>query len=219
MFLDAARFATEKAALRPALPMFLSPGWNGTNMGKMTYGEQLKHPNWQRRRLEALGAAEFKCQACFDSESTLHVHHKRYVKGRMAWEYEIGELAVLCEECHSNAHEADDYFKAVLATLRPDGPNNIGDAMALVAGWTRGHGDIPEAVALASQAPVVALAGIIARHLCEEIGWRDGGVERLAAFSWALTSPNFRKFLVDVLDDVSSQCAASMKKEGDNKGA
>jgi hypothetical protein len=216
MFLDAARFATEKAVLRPALPMFLLPGWNGTDMAKMTYGEQLKHPNWQRKRLEALEAAEFKCEACLDGETTLHVHHKRYVKGRMAWEYEIGELAVLCEDCHSSAHEADEQFKAVLATLRPDGPNNISDAMALVAGWTRGHGDIPVAAALAGQAPIPAIAGIIARHLCEDVGWKTGGADRLMAFAWALTSPNFLKFFCEVLDDAAQQ---SEKASNAKKGA
>jgi hypothetical protein len=61
------------------------------------------------------------------------------------------------------------------------------------------------------------MAGIVARSLCEEIGWREGGPERLAAFSWALTSPNFCKFLAEVLDDASTQYIASMKKEA--KGA
>ncbi len=66
----------------------------------MTYAEQLKHPNWQRRRLEILQRAEFRCESCADADTTLHVHHKIYRKGSKAWEYSDSELEALCERCH-----------------------------------------------------------------------------------------------------------------------
>ena len=69
---------------------------------KLTYAEQLKHPKWQKRRLEILQRANFRCESCDDAEKTLHVHHKRYRKGAMAWEYEDSELTALCEDCHAN---------------------------------------------------------------------------------------------------------------------
>lgn len=53
-------------------------------MEKMTYRQQLLHPNWQRKRLEMLSSAEYRCCNCGDGQTTLHVHHKHYVKGRMA---------------------------------------------------------------------------------------------------------------------------------------
>lgn len=102
---------------------------------KLTYGEQLKHPNWQRKRLEVLNLAEFACQRCYDKDSTLHVHHKHYVKGRMAWEYEAKELAALCESCHQVAHEEQAEINALLASLPIDGPLSASEAAGLIAGW------------------------------------------------------------------------------------
>lgn len=100
-----ARVAPKKADFRPALPSFPIAGLQPEKvMAKLTYSEQLRHPNWQRKRLEAMEAAGFECSNCGDKESTLNVHHKRYVKGRMAWEYDLEDLAVLCEPCHATEH-------------------------------------------------------------------------------------------------------------------
>ena len=44
-----------------------------------TYQEKLKHPKWQKKRLEILQRDEFKCVHCLDGESTLHVHHNMYL--------------------------------------------------------------------------------------------------------------------------------------------
>jgi hypothetical protein len=84
-------------------------------MTKMTYGEQLRHPNWQRKRLTMLDAAGWKCAQCESKENSLHVHHKRYVKGRMAWEYEDKELEVLCDQCHTSEHGRRDLLDELLA--------------------------------------------------------------------------------------------------------
>lgn len=129
-----ARVAPEKAVFRPALPLRSSPGSNGTDMTKMTYGEQLKHPNWQRKRLEALERAGWVCERCCGGEVTLHVHHKHYVKGRMAWEYSQAELAVLCEDCHEEEHQLSSFRSGLLARLEMDGPLGIDDFMAYGAG-------------------------------------------------------------------------------------
>lgn len=67
---------------------------------KETYREWLKHPNWQRKRLEILERDNFTCVLCGTSEHTLHVHHWRYIWGRKPWEYAAEDLATLCEECH-----------------------------------------------------------------------------------------------------------------------
>ena len=70
----------------------------------MSYAEQLKHPKWQKRRLEMLSAAGFRCSRCYDGETTLHVHHKKYRASALPWEYSDKELEVLCETCHSEQH-------------------------------------------------------------------------------------------------------------------
>jgi hypothetical protein len=80
----------------------------------MTYGEQLRHPNWQRKRLERMQAANFECENCGDKETTLNVHHKRYVRGRKVWEYENWELEVLCENCHGHKHEGREIIDLML---------------------------------------------------------------------------------------------------------
>jgi len=71
---------------------------------RQTYTEQLKHPLWQRRRLEILSRAGFQCSRCHDGQRTLHVHHKKYRGGLLAWQYADDELEVLCEPCHRHEH-------------------------------------------------------------------------------------------------------------------
>lgn len=133
-----ARLATEKAVFRPALPTCFVSGITGMHMGNLTYSEQLKHPNWQRKRLEMLSEADFTCQSCFSKEQTLHVHHKQYFKGRKAWEYSNDELAVLCEVCHEGEHESSDLLKESLASLPASGPGCLSDVVGMVSGYVEG---------------------------------------------------------------------------------
>jgi 5-methylcytosine-specific restriction endonuclease McrA len=88
----------------------------------MTYKEQLLHPNWQRKRLEIMRRDEFRCRRCLDAESTLHVHHKQYAKGRLAWEYPDDELITLCESCHEEMHVINVRLRNVIAKLRVGAP-------------------------------------------------------------------------------------------------
>lgn len=70
----------------------------------MKYSEQLKHPLWQRKRLEILERDGYKCRECGLSDLKLHVHHGFYKKGIMAWDYENKHLHTLCEKCHKDYH-------------------------------------------------------------------------------------------------------------------
>jgi hypothetical protein len=83
------------------------------------FSKQYLHPNWQKRRLEMLELARWQCQDCGSKDHQLHVHHKRYVKGRMIWEYPDDELAVLCADCHGSAHIQKTAISDLLATLEP----------------------------------------------------------------------------------------------------
>ena len=100
-----------------------------------TYWELLKDPRWQKVRLKKLEAAEWLCEACYDAETTLSVHHKRYVKGRKPWEYESHELVVLCQPCHEMEHEAKDQRSELIAHLHQDGPASATDFFAIGAGY------------------------------------------------------------------------------------
>ena len=79
-----------------------------------SYSELLKDPRWQRRRLRVLERADFTCERCSDADSTLHAHHKRYVKGMLPWEYEDALLECLCESCHDLAHAEQEQLDLIV---------------------------------------------------------------------------------------------------------
>lgn len=64
------------------------------------YAQKLLDPRWQKQRLEILNRDKWACQICFDSESTLHVHHRWYQQGCDPWDYPPECLVTLCETCH-----------------------------------------------------------------------------------------------------------------------
>ena len=74
----------------------------------MAYKDLLKHPNWQRKRLEILQRDGFKCRNCNDPDSTLHVHHFTYESNRKPWEYPNENFITLCFKCH----EREEFLKA-----------------------------------------------------------------------------------------------------------
>lgn len=67
---------------------------------KFNYSDLLKHPKWQKKRLEIFQRDEFTCKVCGDTEATLHVHHKEYTNGHKPWEYDNSNLITVCEDCH-----------------------------------------------------------------------------------------------------------------------
>lgn len=101
---------------------------------KLTYSEQLKHPNWQRMRLNILERDGWMCVACYAKDKTLHVHHKTYIKGRMAWDYEPSNFESLCEDCHEIAHSHKARMDQVLAQF----PSEMWGA---IASLLIGYGD------------------------------------------------------------------------------
>lgn len=83
----------------------------------MTYQEQLKHPMWQKRRLEILALYGFECSECGDKETQLHVHHKYYEKSKKVWEYPDSAYTCLCSNCHSLEHIMADRLNKVIGLL------------------------------------------------------------------------------------------------------
>lgn len=79
-----------------------------------SYSELLKDPRWQRKRLEIMERAGWMCDACSDSESTLHVHHGYYEKGMKPWEYPEESLHCLCKNCHD---EVTDFMSRIKYSL------------------------------------------------------------------------------------------------------
>ncbi len=68
----------------------------------MKYAEKFKDPRWQKKRLKILARDKFTCQKCRDKESTLHIHHRYYEKGKEPWDYPDYAFITLCVDCHED---------------------------------------------------------------------------------------------------------------------
>ena len=81
-----------------------------------SYNEQLKDKRWLNRRLQILKKKGAKCSKC-SFTSNLQIHHLRYIKGKMAWEYKDKYLEVLCNECHEKKHciDLDREFLSIIS--------------------------------------------------------------------------------------------------------
>lgn len=88
-------------------------------MKKTPYWQKLKDPRWQRKRLEIMERAGFKCEYCEDDSTTLHIHHGYYEKGLEPWEYENDTLWCLCENCHDQAQCAMRDAQREIAKFKP----------------------------------------------------------------------------------------------------
>lgn len=86
-----------------------------------SYSDKLKDPRWQRVRLVAMQAAQWRCQICEDTKEELNVHHifyRHHVPSPIfegvngvgdkrpfePWEYPLTDLRVLCRTCHTLTH-------------------------------------------------------------------------------------------------------------------
>lgn len=87
-------------------------GMKGGNVS--TYSEKLKHPLWQRKRLEILDRDNFKCRGCGSETNTLNVHHLKYIRGNNPWEYPNSFLITLCDICHEIEHEGQQSSREYL---------------------------------------------------------------------------------------------------------
>lgn len=68
------------------------------------YGQMLRDPRWQKKRLEIMGRDKFACRLCWDDASTLNVHHLWYARGAEPWDYPDTALVTVCDSCHEELH-------------------------------------------------------------------------------------------------------------------
>lgn len=120
-----------------------------------SYTEKLRDPRWQKKRLEALQAAGWACENCGGTTETLNVHHKRYFKGRMPWEYELEWLSVLCENCHTDEHFDATLLDQVIAS---SSVGSVGLAAGITAGYLGECGLIHDAAFLEQVRQVFPMA-------------------------------------------------------------
>jgi len=98
----------------------------------MTYSEQLKHPLWQKKRLEILSRDNFQCTSCGTNEVQLNVHHGYYDKSLKLWEYENKTLHTFCLPCHSEVHVSLDILKEKISELDINSIDNLIELLDLV---------------------------------------------------------------------------------------
>lgn len=72
----------------------------------MDYKQQLKNQLWLNKKAEILKRDNYRCTNC-GSILNLQVHHKRYISGRMAWDYDNNDLITLCRNCHYSTHSEE----------------------------------------------------------------------------------------------------------------
>lgn len=153
-------------------------------MAKMSYADQLKHPSWQRRRLERLSLANWECENCGDKSTTLHVHHRQYFKGRMAWEYDDLELAVLCDPCHTAEHADLDTLSRLLVSV------NTAQVLGLLGGFSKPNDWIdPGEIEQARQTDALAFAAGVVAYITYNLSDVDD-MRRVAEFAASLHRPD-----------------------------
>ncbi len=79
----------------------------------MKYTDQLKDERWLKKRQEAIERDNYTCQLCFKEVKKFNVHHKKYIDGKKAWEYDVKDLISLCPKCHKDYHKEQSIFRGV----------------------------------------------------------------------------------------------------------
>jgi hypothetical protein len=86
---------------------------------QVPYWQKLQDPRWQRKRLEIMQRADFRCECCGEDAETLNVHHGYYEKGKQPWEYESETLWCLCVHCHETNQQHLTEAQRQLAQMHP----------------------------------------------------------------------------------------------------
>jgi len=96
--------------------------------------EKYKDVRWQKKRLEVLEFNGWACECCGEDNEQLHVHHKRYLKGRNPWDYDVEQLSAVCGDCHRGLGEQNDLLNKVLSLVPVHDPIGAPDLPYLIAG-------------------------------------------------------------------------------------
>lgn len=164
-----------------------------------TYSELLRDPRWQKVRLKKLEAAHWACELCYDGDTMLSVHHKRYVKGRKPWEYPENELAVLCQPCHEEEHANKEVQSDLLGCLHVDGPASTGEFFAVGAGYVSDQTNDEVMQAIAKQFRTERPYQFEAGRFVGSLGFSIVSVEGFKEMADQLLTGNDTPFVIDFL--------------------
>jgi hypothetical protein len=105
-------------------------------VSNISYADKLKHPKWQRKRLEIMSRDNFTCRCCKDTETTLHVHHVYYESNKDPWDSLNIDLVTLCEDCHKEWHRIYDNAFSDSISMIVDLYNSI-EGEAISNSWNK----------------------------------------------------------------------------------
>lgn len=108
-------------------------GWPESFWGLMKYADLLKMPEWRDRRSDYVGRLSEKpswpgceyCENCYEILGSHHLHHRRYISGRLPWEYEDTDLMLLCEVCHKHVHDVAKFAQEFILASMPHVANEF----------------------------------------------------------------------------------------------
>lgn len=102
---------------------------------KTIYGEKLKDPRWQKKRLKILERDGFRCVSCKCEHKTLHIHHMVYADSGNPWDALDGDLKTLCWPCHWRTHCQDRIVKAINDFIDEIDDGDSKDQFKLLRSW------------------------------------------------------------------------------------
>lgn len=74
----------------------------------MSYYDQLRTNEWKYYRLYVAVVNEFTCELCDRIfYKRFNIHHKKYLKGLMAWQYDLEYVMFLCFRDHYKVHRPE----------------------------------------------------------------------------------------------------------------
>ncbi len=103
-----------------------------------TYGEKLKDPRWQKKRLAVLQRDNWACLICGSKENTLHVHHGYYERGFDPWDYPADSLHTLCEGCHADVEVTMSEIRHSIGILHPKKLVDLGGMLGTIEDVSHG---------------------------------------------------------------------------------
>lgn len=100
-------------------------------MTKTPYWQKLLDPHWQRKRLEIIKRADFKCENCRTDLAMLTVHHSYYQKGVEPWEYPDLSLHCFCMGCHEERADAERELLNNIGIWRASEISHVAEALRI----------------------------------------------------------------------------------------
>lgn len=108
-------------------------------MSERTYSELLRDGRWQQLRLRVFERDGFACLFCGD-QNFIQVHHKKYERGRLPWEYPLVNFLTLCGRCHQAVTDYQARAKDLMSGMNLGKLSAAIDALERIAASSFGEG-------------------------------------------------------------------------------